>query len=62
DPWPDPGFYKIRVERDEADSSYVLQDRSTRAFGILDAAFGAMMSEFESSTGRPLRPGDLPQR
>jgi hypothetical protein len=29
---------------------------------ILDAAFAAMVSEFESSTGRPLRPGDLPQR
>ena len=62
DPWSTPGFYKVRVERDEVDFSYVLQERSTRAFGILDAAFGAMVSEFENSRGRPLRPGDLPQR
>jgi hypothetical protein len=61
DPWPEPGFYKLQVERDRGEYSFLLQDRSTRAFGILDAAFAAMLSAFESATGRPLSPGDLPQ-
>lgn len=55
------GVYRVRLERDHSDSTVVLRDRGTRAFALLDAAFSAMLAAFEQSSGRPLRPGDLPQ-
>lgn len=53
--------YRIRLERDRADSTVLLPDGGPRAFALLDAAFRAMVAAFERGTGRPLRPGDLPQ-
>ena len=55
------GCYRIGVERDHADSTFLLANRSTRAFALVDASFTALISAFEAGTGRPLRPGDLPQ-
>jgi hypothetical protein len=56
-----PPCYRLGLSQDDGDYSFVLPDRNTRAFDALDAAFSALLAAFESATGRPLRPGDLPQ-
>ncbi|MBN1770883.1 MAG: hypothetical protein JXB32_06480 [Deltaproteobacteria bacterium] len=54
--------YRIGLSRADGDHTFVLGDRETPALAELETAFAALIAAFESATGRPLSPGDLPQR
>jgi len=56
------GLYTIGVTRAGGDSTKVIVDSKSKAWAELDAAFAAMVGRFEAATGRPKKPGDLPQR
>ena len=63
---PTPPFgdkhYLLGLTKANADSTWYVKDPKTRAFRDIDAAFTALIDAFEKATGRPRRPGDLPQK
>lgn len=54
------GVYRVRVTDESGDSTWYAKP-GTRAFARIDEAFGALIAAFENATGRPRKPGDLPQ-
>ena len=65
DDGPAPGCpgrcYHLGVEDERGDSTFLLGENGGRAHELLDGAFSALIAAFESATGRPLTPGQLPQ-
>jgi len=59
-PYP-PDAFLVGVTRENADSTWYVDDRSSKAWAALETAFGALIAEFEKSTGRPKTAGELPQ-
>jgi hypothetical protein len=63
---PSPPFadkhYLVQLTKDNADSTWYVKDPKTRGFRAIDQAFTALIAAFEKATGRPRRPGSLPQR
>ncbi|MBS2029394.1 MAG: hypothetical protein JST54_15945 [Deltaproteobacteria bacterium] len=53
--------YRVTVRLHSADSSRVVSDHSTQAWRELDAAFQALIADFERDTGRPMKPEQLSQ-
>jgi hypothetical protein len=55
------GVYIVGVRKNDADSTQVASDNKSAAWQELDAAFRALVAKFESATGRPKKPTELPQ-
>jgi hypothetical protein len=56
------GVYLVGLSTDKGDVTYLVQDRGSRAWQLLDGQFRLLVFRFEMATGRPLRPEQLPQR
>jgi hypothetical protein len=63
-PHPDngEGYYLATVRDAKGDTTRYARDPKSPAWKAIDPAFQAMIAEFEKATGRPLKPGQLPQR
>jgi len=55
------GSYRITIRERNADSGRIVDDKTSPAWRTLDAAFGALVTAFEKTTGRPYNVGQLPQ-
>ena len=53
------GVYFVRVTRNDADSTFIIKDPRSQAWGQIGAAFTAMVAAFQQQTGRPLTPSML---
>ncbi len=60
-PSPGPRVFIVGVTADHSDSTRVIRDPATPAYQRLLEAFNPMIAAFEESTGRPLKPDQLPQ-
>jgi hypothetical protein len=62
-PLPDngEGLYIATVNDAKGDTTRYAKDKTTAAWKAVDASFQKLLVEFEKATGRPLKPGQLPQ-
>lgn len=57
----EPRVYRLTLHHPErGDGTWVTRDGTGRAFRMLDSAYTSLVRRFESETGRPPAPGELP--
>lgn len=55
------GAYLVQLTRDHADSTRYIDDPKSRAWTVVEKVLRVLRLDFEQTTGRPKKPGELPQ-